>query len=726
MTYTYDSILQELKDRLSLLSNWQKTLFFGVYDTILSAIAYTIDKRCLYPAEVYYRESNISTATQYQSLVPLADALSYTPYRKNGAYGTVQLSADSTFNNSYVYSGSTVVIDKWTEFTDQTGSINTYCTNKIVYYSLTAGNLDIEVKEGIPKEYLYISNGSVNEIITLYSDSIDNEEIDVYIVDDDNEILYTVLRCGIDIIERKLFYLNDLTNYYCQIDNDYSFEKITITFGNGINTNKLTSGTRVLIKYAETQGDLGNITSIDVITKIKNDLYDVNGNKATLYVTNQDAITDGTDIETIESIKYNAVNLFQTGYRCGGYSDWIEVLEAHPLIYKAIIWSTDDVADDTLTTLQNKVFISAITNTGIELSAAEKQDITLNYLKDKKSPCELVDWQTLNTVYAIFNVNAVVQVQSSSIIATQINDALDAVYNILNTDFNKSIYESNFTSIIDQNEYVVHHDTEIYNMEKPFYVSTLNHTLLTSVVAADQSDITKQCYLVPNTLELWVRINSGAPYSPITAAPVCVATDVSGTLTAFNNTYVNILLGSSKLTSSSTGLANDATVYTASISITGGAPISISITGNTAQTISDLVTQINNDIVASNGLATFTSGDDYIRISVTTVGASTITFTDTDLVSSLFGGSEATVATPVNGYKYTLSLEDIDYATNTIDFSITDAVFTPLSYLTEYELVIKYKTYDGEGRQSNDLRLPAFNYITSTDSNYNQFNLSYS
>jgi hypothetical protein len=167
-------------------------------------------------------------------------------------------------------------------------------------------------------------------------------------------------------------------------------------------------------------------------------------------------------------------------------------------------------------------------------------------------------------------------------------------------------------------------------------------------------------------------------------------------------------------------------VYTASIIITGGAPIPISIVGNTAQTMGDLITQINNDIVASGGLATFTSGDDYIRISVTASGASTITFTDTNLVSTLFGGSEATVAVPVNGHKYTLSVGGISYPANTINFSITDAVFTTLDYLTEYELVVKYKTYDGEGKQSNDLRLPAFNYITSTDSNYNQFNLSYS
>jgi hypothetical protein len=719
--YTYDSIKTEIQNRLSLLSNWQKTLFLGVYESIIDAVSYAIDKRCLYPAEVYYRESNISTATQYVTIMPLADALSYTPFRKNGAYGYVQLSADSTFSGSYVYAGSTVVIDRWTEFTDSTGSINTYCTDKTIYYALTSGNLNISVKEGIPKEFLYIANGSVNETITIYSDSIDNEEIDVYIVDANNEILYTVLKCGVDVVERKLFYLNDLTNYYCQIDNDASFEKINIIFGNGISTNKLNSGDRILIKYAETKGDLGNIESTAVISKIKNTLYDINGNKVTLYVTNQDSITDGTDIESIESIKYNAVNLFQTGYRCGGYTDWVEILQAHPMIEKAIIWSTDDVADDTLTANQNKIYVTAITTTGTELTTAEKADITINYLKDKKSPCEVVAWQSLNIIYAVFRVTGKVENLSIPVISTQINDSLEAAYYILNTDFKVDIYESNFTSLIDQNDYVLHHNTEIYNMEKGFGYNTLNYVLATSVVAADQSDLTQQIYLVPDTLEIWIRINT-PPSVPITAAPTKIAYDSGGVIIASDNTYVDILLGSSKLGTSSTGLANNATVYTASTTISG-TPTAISITGSSAQTISDLVTEINTDIASADGLAVFNDGDDFIRIYVTTLGSTTITFTDTNLVSSLFGGAEATIGVPINGFKYTLgSVDPIEYATNTIEFNITELSIIPPD---QFELVIMYKTQDGEGAQRNDLRLPAFNYITSIDQNYNQFDLEY-
>ena len=726
MTYTYDGILAELKTRLSLLSNWQKTLWGGVYEAILSSIAYAIDKRCIYPAEVYFRESNLATATQYLFVIPQADMLGYDAARKVGANGTIQLSADSTFSSSYVYAGATTVIPKWNEFTDTTGSVNVYCTTQSVYYAVTSGNLDILVKEGIPKQFLYIASGIPDEVITLYSDSIDNDEIDITIVDANNETLYTVLKCGVDVTDRKLFYINDLTDYYCEIKNDYTFENIQITFGNGINTLALYAGARVLIKYADTKGDLGNISAISTINTIKTKLYDVNGLAVTLYVTNQAAITDGATIETIDSIKYGAINLFQTGYRCGGYTDWIEVLQAHPLIHKAVIWSTDDVADDTLTTLQNKVFVTAITNTGTALSTAEKADITINYLKDKKSPCELVSWQSLNVIYAVFRVDAVVETLSFPAIAVQLNDSLDAEYSILNTDFKTNIYESNFTSIIDNNAYVIHHVTDIYNLEKRFYFTKSNYTLATSVLAADESDLTKQCYLQANTFEIWVRNTDTVAHLPLTSAPQCIATDVGGTLTAHNNTYVDILLGSGMLGTTLTQLVGG-TTYTASCTATGGGAAAISILGAAASTITDLVTEINTDLTAggSHAVATFTDGDDFIRISATAAGTSTITFTDATLVAGLFGGAVATVDTPVASYKYTVAVQSINYTSNIVSFTISDAIFPTLSYLTQYEMVLLYKTKDGEGNQTNDLRLPAFNYITSTDSNYNTFDMSY-
>ena len=103
----------------------------------------------------------------------------------------------------------------------------------------------------------------------------------------------------------------------------------------------------------------------------------------------------------------------------------------------------------------------------------------------------------------------------------------------------------------------------------------------------------------------------------------------------------------SKTESSPTGLANDTTVYTASISVDGTSN-PISVTGSDAQTIGDLITQINLDLTG----ATASLVGDYIKITSDTSGeqvaSSSIAITDTDLFSSLTDINES-VETAVSG-----------------------------------------------------------------------------
>lgn len=711
-TYTFQGIKDELEERLSLLSEWQDILPYGVYDNLFDATSYGINRHALYPAETYYRESFLKTATKYDSVIPRAEYLSYTPHRKQGASGTVQISGDSTFSSSYVYVGNNVIIPKWTSFSDETGNINIYSTSQYTYYRSSVGDLDISVKQGTPKEFSYVASGSASETITVHSPDIDNDEIEIFIVDSNGNVLHNVNILGIDVESTRMFFISDLDNYYCEIQNSYDFQSTKFVFGDGINQKKLTSGEIVLIKYADTDGDQGNIQQTGVIASIKDTIYDNLGNEATLYVTNSDEISDGTDYETIESIVENSTNLFGTGYRCGGYDDWVTIVNAHPYVYTSKIWSTDDVADDTITNDQNKIFITAISNDGNALTQDQKDDITINYLKDKKTPTEVVSWQSLNVIFAIFRVEGIIQTDTPSIVSSQIDGVLEDTYGILNTDFKVNIYESNFTRLIDNLSNVVRHDTEIYHMEKDFNYNTQNHTILVSNTSTNESDSTKQIYLLEDSLEIWLKNN-------LTDSLIKIAYDDSGTITAYNNTYVDILLPENKIGTDSTGLANDATVYTASCEISGGGAQPISIVGSSSQTIDDLVTELNSDI--TDGIATFTDGDDYIRISVTTLGNSTITFTDTDLVTNLFSGG-TTVGTPVDSRKYTVINDNITYSTNTISFTISDLAATPPD---DFELNIIYKTQDGSGEQINDIRLPVFNLITDVDIDYNTYNLEF-
>jgi len=603
MVYTEDGILSELETQLSSKSSWRQTLFHGVYRRINVVIAYVINK-LVYLSEFLYKESNWDQATQVESLMARTEYYWYNPYRKIGAEGDIRLIGDPTWQSSgsYTYTGTTVTIPQWTIFSDTDKEIFVYSTEEEKYTTNTVSYIDIPVKEGVPKQYTYTAYGNDSEQITLNFDNIDNDEIYVYIVDSSNTILHTVIRCEIDV-EDKLYFIDDLVNYHCSIKNSLDMSSIIITFGNGTTSRKLELNDRILIKYAETNGSDGNITNSGIITNIYDTLLDDDGGATSLYVTNATNIIGGEDAESVESIRYNAINLFSSGYRCGGYDDWKSILESDTRIYKTIIWSTDDYEDDTITTNQNKVFIVAIDSTGEELSSTIRDDITLNTLKPIKSPTELVSWQALHKIFAKFEVEAVVEDVTLTAAALEINTTLEETYGTLYTDFKTNIYQSNFYALLDGLTHVISHVTTIVHLEKEISYSQNNYVIKVSVTSADNTNTKEQVYLVVGSVELWIRLISG--------------TGVYGTATR----------------------------------------------------------------------VAYESG------------------------AALVGD---------NGYTITTSL--IVHATNTISYLVTDLVGIDTS---TYELVLCYKTKDGDGKKTNDIRLSTFDLITDVDTGYNVITVAY-
>lgn len=107
-----------------------------------------------------------------------------------------------------------------------------------------------------------------------------------------------------------------------------------------------------------------------------------------------------------------------------------------------------------------------------------------------------------------------------------------------------------------------------------------------------------------------------------------------------------------------TGLANDATAYTATATV-DGTPVAVSVTGSAAQTFADLVTEVQTDLGAA---ATVTLvGDDIVITSATTGTTSTVVVADVDLFSSVIGANfrlQANVST--KGHVKMLRWEKLD------------------------------------------------------------------
>jgi hypothetical protein len=108
--------------------------------------------------------------------------------------------------------------------------------------------------------------------------------------------------------------------------------------------------------------------------------------------------------------------------------------------------------------------------------------------------------------------------------------------------------------------------------------------------------------------------------------------------------YQEVTFSVAKAGGDSTGLTNDATVYTASIVVNGSGTYPISVTGSAAQTFTTLLAEINADLTGAT--AALEGGN--IRVTCNVTGEhTTITITDTNLFSTLTNYSS--IATAVQG-----------------------------------------------------------------------------
>lgn len=135
------------------------------------------------------------------------------------------------------------------------------------------------------------------------------------------------------------------------------------------------------------------------------------------------------------------------------------------------------------------------------------------------------------------------------------------------------------------------------------------------------------------------RPQSGSEKMWATASTFFYNVTSSGYFQLHGQQLINV--GSNKTSGSATGLANNATTYTMTVTV-DGAGNSVNVTGSACQTYGDLITQINADLTgatASINSATFYYNGGNILIESSSSGAtSTIAITDTGLVAALGGG----------------------------------------------------------------------------------------
>ena len=500
--FSFATIVTNLVNRLKLQTLWQAPLFHSVYQILLETLAFGISKLS-FLAYALYREASWWSATQISSLTPRTRILSYIPKRNQCPFGSIYISPDPNLSSTYQYRGASISIPKWTTLTDNNGDNTCFVVEDYVYYKDFTGNLEINVKVGVPKTYKYISKGIPNEIFYIYSELIDNDEMEIYIIDENNNIL-----SEITIVDRDhLYFIYDLENYYCEVGTLDDFQGVYFKFGDNVNTNNVSVGTNILIKYAETNGANDNITNADVITKFSSTLYNTLGVLSPMYILQSEALSDGSYSETVEEIKYNAPINFDTAYNLNRLDNYSTFLPANvSYILKFIAWTNETLGDSMDGTDGQMIYGCAVSNDGSDLTAVQKEETLLDWIKPYKAPTEVFQWENLQKIYIRIKSKIYIPISAqASTVIQSINTAFYDAYSILNVEFKQNIYNSEIYSLVQTVPNVVRHNTELWYLEIGANHLEVNYPILTLVPASEQALLIKQILLKQSAIEIMLK-----------------------------------------------------------------------------------------------------------------------------------------------------------------------------------------------------------------------------
>jgi len=426
-------------------------------------------------------EMFLDTAQLRESAVSHAKELNYLPRSRTSAVAYVNITIN-TGNTAPAY----ITIPKHYKFTTTLdGTTLTYSVpNEIIVRPVngvyTSANTGI-YEGSIVTEYFTVANTS--EFYTLNSENIDSTSISVTIYQSNTSntpYVYTEAT--------SLFSLTPTSNVY--FTQGYSTNKYQIYFGNDLTGRALSVGNLVKVEYRDTLGDLGNGAYTFYKTSTIDGYSDIS-------ITTNFVAAEGSERESIESIKFNAPRYFPTQERAVTSADYIALTKAaFPQLQAVNAYGGEDLTPPQY----GKVAISVkpYGSTGL-ISNALKTNI-LNFLSGKSLTTEpvIVDPEFFYIdVDCAVNYNSSLTSKSLSEVKTLVENSI-ITYGTNNlTEFGSDLRYSKLVSGIDGvDPSVVSNETTLKIVKRWSPTTTIQNTLTFSFDNELYHETT--LYLLPN------------------------------------------------------------------------------------------------------------------------------------------------------------------------------------------------------------------------------------
>jgi len=322
--------------------------------TLLDLLSYNTYYMSFY-ANMAANESFLDTAQIYENVASRAKMLGYIPLSARGASANVKITFNTAIANATF---RTITIPKNTQFKSTINSVSyTFVTPKS--YSIAANSSNrffgyIDVVEGTPLTHRFLFTAA-NTSFVLPNANTDTSSLSVTVTTSGNTQTYT------EISDLKSVNSSSQV-FFIEPDRNKLYK---VGFGDNILGKKPAYNSTVTVSYRVSNGvranGANNFTAMGPV-----------GGQTSFTLTTIERATGGAEIESIESIRYNAPRTYETQNRAVTAEDYRRiVLRDNPDISGASVWGGEENDPP----IYGKVFMALTARQGALISTRRKNQI---------------------------------------------------------------------------------------------------------------------------------------------------------------------------------------------------------------------------------------------------------------------------------------------------------------------------------------------------------------
>ena len=431
----FDSIKANLKTFMQGQSQFSDYNFDGsALNILLDVLAYNTHYNALY-TNLAINEAFLDSASKRSSVVSKAKELGYVPTSATGSVATVNVVFGADQLNPLPF----IELPKYTPFSSSLNSTTyTFYTTESAIALLNNGSYtfsNIKVKEGTPLTFKYnvadgarylIPNANV-DLSTLTVKVQDNTEYTPYIRGD-----YLISATG----DSTIYSVKEIDNQLYELE-----------FGDGNIGKALNIGNIVNVEYMTCNGSMPNGATV----------FSYNGTSLTSsapVVTTVSAAVNGSDIESISSIKWNAPRQYTSQNRCVTSEDYKTIITStFPGLKSVSVWG----GEENTPPQYGKVFIAAVPNSPATYLTTDQKNYILNNIVNPRKPLSVtpvfVDPTYINVQLDVsFYYNPQLTSRKAGDISTLVQQTVTNYNDTYLNTFGSVLKYSKLSSLIDQSE----------------------------------------------------------------------------------------------------------------------------------------------------------------------------------------------------------------------------------------------------------------------------------